>query len=86
MLAGLTPMSERDSRPSTPALPPPAPHPGDAPDDVLVPPLEPPPSSLSAIASRRKKEPPREPKFFWVILVVLFVAGTLITFYLQRPR
>ena len=79
-------MSERDSRPSTPALPPPAPvHPDDA-HDVLVPPLEPPPSSLSATMSRRKREPSREPKIFWVILVVLFVAGTLITFYLQRPR
>ena len=87
MLAGPRAMSEREkSRPSTPALPPPAPlHPEDA-QDVLVPPLEPPPSSLSATARRRKKEPPREPKFFWVILVVLFVAGTLLTFYFQRSR
>jgi hypothetical protein len=81
-------MSKRDvSRPSTPALPPPPPsHPDDGPDPVLVPPLEPPPSSLGAFATRGKKEPPREPRVFWVMLVVLFIAGTLLTFYLQRSR
>lgn len=52
----------------------------------MVPPLEPPPSSLGAFAARGKKEPPREPKAFWLLLVVLFVAGTLLTFYLQRPK
>jgi hypothetical protein len=52
----------------------------------MVPPLEPPPSSLGAMASQRKHQPPREPRVFWLILVVLFVAGTLLTFYLQRPR
>ena len=52
----------------------------------MVPPLEPPPSSLGAFAARGKKEPPREPKAFWLILVVLFVAGTLLTFYLQRSK
>jgi hypothetical protein len=80
-------MSEREpSRPSTPALPPPPPHPDDGQDPVMVPPLEPPPSSLGAMASQRKKDASREPKLFWLILVVLFVAGTLLTFYLQRPR
>jgi len=80
-------MSERDaSRKSTPAVPPPPPSPGDGHDPVLVPPLEPPPSSLGALATRRKKESPREPKIFWVLLVVLFVAGTLLTFYLQKPK
>jgi hypothetical protein len=51
-----------------------------------VPPLEPPPSSLGALAKQRKKEPPREPKIFWFVLIALFVVGTLLTFYLQRPR
>jgi hypothetical protein len=78
-------MSERDpSRPSTPALPPPPP---DKPEEVVVvPPLEPPPSSLGALATRHKKESPREPKLFWILLVVLFAAGTLLTFYLQKPK
>jgi hypothetical protein len=80
-------MAERESRPSTPALPPPPPlHPDDGPDPVQVPPLEPPPSSLGALARHKKKEPPREPKVFWLILIALFVVGTLLTFYLQRPR
>jgi hypothetical protein len=61
-------------------------HPDDGPDPVVVPPLEPPPSSLGAMASQRKREPPREPKLFWLILVALFVGGTLLTFYLQRSR
>jgi len=80
-------MSERDaSRPSTPALPPPPPSDADdGHDAVLVPPLEPPPSSLGALA-RKKKEPPREPKMFWLVLIALFVLGTLLTFYLQRPK
>jgi hypothetical protein len=80
-------MAERESRPSTPALPPPPPlHPDDGPDPVQVPPLEPPPSSLGALARHKKKEPAREPKVFWLILIALFVVGTLLTFYLQRPR
>jgi hypothetical protein len=81
-------MSDRDvKRPSTPAVrPPPPSHPDDGPDPVLVPPLEPPPSSLGALATRRKKAPSREPRLFWIVLIVLFVVGTLLTFYLQRPR
>jgi hypothetical protein len=80
-------MSERDaSRPSTPALPPPPPSPGEGTGPLQVPPLDPPPSSLGALASRRKNPPPREPKIFWVLLVALFVAGTLLTFYLQKPK
>jgi hypothetical protein len=70
----------------TPAVLPPAPdHPDDGPGEaVKVPRLEPPPSSLKPTARAKLSTPDRESKGFWLLLVALFVAGTVITFYFQR--
>lgn len=69
-----------------PAVLPPAPSsPDDGPVGALqVPRLEPPPSSLKPMAQPGRATPPRESRGFWVLLVMLFVAGTAITFYFQR--
>ena len=69
-----------------PAVLPPAPHhPDDGPSGPLqVPRLEPPPSSLKPILQPGARTPQRESRGFWVLLVMLFVAGTAITFYFQR--
>jgi len=77
-------MAERsDDRKSTPAVRPPPLRPEDEPAPVSVPPLEPPPSSLGPLAGRRAPRA-RGPRGFWLVLVALFLAGTFVTFYLQR--
>jgi hypothetical protein len=82
------PLATMDEQPRRkPAVLPPAPS---SPDDgpggaVQVPRLEPPPSSLKPLAQGgRARATARESRGFWVLLVMLFVAGTAITFYLQR--
>jgi hypothetical protein len=76
-------MAMTDEPRRSPAVLPPAPLPGDE-GIVSVPRLEPPPSSLKPIAQARPKTPPQESRGFWLLLIALFVAGTAITFYLQR--
>ena len=78
-------MAIRDEPPAPKAgvLPPPPRHPDDSPNVVAVPPLEPPPSSLKPIA-RGRGGAIRDSSSFWVLMLVLFAAGTALTFYLQK--
>jgi hypothetical protein len=77
-------MAMTDEPRRKPAVLPPAPLPGDGEGIVSVPRLEPPPSSLKPIAQYRPAAPAPESRGFWLLLVLLFVAGTAITFYFQR--
>jgi hypothetical protein len=81
----LNPMGTPEEPPARKAgvLPPPPAHSDDGPTGVRVPPLEPPPSSLKAVA-RRRNSPGRDAPSFWVLMLVLFAAGTALTFYLQK--
>ncbi len=82
--AGGTPLTMTDEPRRKRAVLPPAPLPGDGDGAVSVPRLEPPPSSLKPTAHRHPIAPAQEPRWFWLLLVVLFVAGTAVTFYFQR--
>jgi len=74
---------EQPPAPKAGVLPPAPTHPDDGPNVVTVPPLEPPPSSLKPIA-RGRGGAGRDNPSFWLVMLVLFAAGTALTFYLQK--
>ena len=61
-------------------LPPPPSTPDDGPTALELPPLEPPPKSLIVAARRRNGVPLRS----WLVAAVLFLTGTVLTYYLGR--
>ena len=60
-------------------LPPPPSTPDDGPTALELPPLQPPPKELHR-AARGGRIPPST----WLLMTVLFLVGTLLTYYLER--
>jgi len=73
-------MSEDQPQRAGGVLPPPPSSPDDGPTALTVPPLQPPPQELAKAARASGRLPLRS----WLLSVVLFLAGTALTYYLGQ--